>query len=324
MESDVRASIADAQEDPYATPQAPAAYSEGYATGGYRQYAERVPRYTGSAPPADPASGQLDQAPDRAPAEQLPPDRAPTDQVPTDQMTTDQMTTDQMTTDQTPVDQESGQFPPGPTAVQEAAVSQPQPYPADPYAAETPAYGAEQPAYGGEAEARFEPRTNALPTVPPTGGQPSAAPGHEPSIPPSLVSMLDNGYGHHTEPIGRPGYPPGQPAPQRPQPAQPRPARPGAGNPAVLAAVVLTTLLAVVPSVWLVYDAIAGGDRVSASGAVAGTLMLIGLPTLAAGLYPMVGGGAESPDGARAVLRAPLAYLLVGLVLLVAAGLAAS
>jgi hypothetical protein len=134
--------------------------------------------------------------------------------------------------------------------------------------------------------------------------------------------MLDNEYGHRTEPINRPGYAPGGPAPQRPAPSRPAPQ--GSSNPAVLAAVVLGTLLAVVPSVWVVYDAVFGGDRVSASGAVAGTLMLVGLPTLAAGLHPLISGGAAAPDGARAVLRAPLAYLLVGLVLLLAAGLAAS
>jgi hypothetical protein len=299
VEDEGRANIAESQQRPYA----PDTAAEGYTPGPYRQYAERVPRYTAPAPDVP---GRSDQPPAPDPAA----GRTPADQTLTGELPVAPAATGQAgraATDQPPAEPVTD-----PSANQTAAPEAPvaQPYPTDPTTY-------------GEAEVRFEPRTNALPTVPRTGGQPGGQPTGEPSLPPSLSSMLD----HRTEPIGRPGYQPGQQAPQQvPQQRQRarRSAQPGSGNPAVRAAVVLFTLLAAVPPVWVLYDGLAGGDRISAAGVIGGTLMLIGLPALAAGLYPIVNGAAEPPDGVWAWLRPPLVYLPIGLVLLVAAGLAAS
>ncbi|MGH3741126.1 MAG: hypothetical protein ACRDT1_07310, partial [Micromonosporaceae bacterium] len=97
---------------------------------------------------------------------------------------------------------------------------------------------------------------------------------------------------------------------------------------AVLVPVVLLTLLASAPPVLLLYQTGFEGSGVSASGVIGGTLMLIGLPMLAAGLYPMLSGRppAGSPqrlNGWQLASRPPSVYLMVGLVLLVAAALAA-
>jgi hypothetical protein len=62
------------------------------------------------------------------------------------------------------------------------------------------------------------------------------------------------------------------------------------------------------------------------AGAVLGALFaMVGIPLTAVGLYALVTGpsAASGPNAVGAWLRTPLAYLPVGLVLLVAAGLAA-
>lgn len=83
---------------------------------------------------------------------------------------------------------------------------------------------------------------------------------------------------------------------------------------------VLTVLLEAV-AVRLLVDAVVGGP-VLVGGAVAGTFLALGLPPFAAGLYAFVTTGrAVEP---RALLRPPVGYLTVGLVLFLAAGLAAA
>lgn len=67
------------------------------------------------------------------------------------------------------------------------------------------------------------------------------------------------------------------------------------------------------------------GDPVIPSSAVAGICLLLGLPAVAVGLYGLVTGAGRLPEQppAWAWVRPPVGYLTVGLVLFVAAGLAA-
>jgi hypothetical protein len=59
-------------------------------------------------------------------------------------------------------------------------------------------------------------------------------------------------------------------------------------------------------------------------GTIASTLMIIALPMFALGMYALAGGAAVTPgQGVRAWLRTPLAYLPLGLILFLAAALAA-
>jgi hypothetical protein len=53
--------------------------------------------------------------------------------------------------------------------------------------------------------------------------------------------------------------------------------------------------------------------------------MIIALPMFAVGIYALAGGAAVAPgQGVRAWLRTPLAYLPLGLILFLAAALAAA
>ena len=133
----------------------------------------------------------------------------------------------------------------------------------------------------------------------------------EPGIPPSVAAMLGSEDQYRTR----------QATYQRGAPV-------GAGQPTAASgarqiAVVLVTLLAAVPSVLLLYHSLFVGEGVSVSGAIGGTLMLIGLPMLAVGLSPVISGRSSAPSAWSALLRPPWVYLIVGLVLLLAAGLAA-
>ena len=85
---------------------------------------------------------------------------------------------------------------------------------------------------------------------------------------------------------------------------------------AVVVAVV--TVLLMVPVVMLLIQATFVDDA-AARGIVPAVLLALGLPLTGAGLYALAGGG---PVTREALLRPPVAYLPVGLVLLLAAALA--
>jgi hypothetical protein len=182
------------------------------------------------------------------------------------------------------------QYPPEPT-----------PYVPEPYASEVPP----------SRESAFS--AQSLGTVP----QEHPAPPPPPAPPPTMADPESTG-GFHTEAIDRAALrrPPGVSAPR---PTVYRARR--AGIMGALAAV------AVVAELFLVRVLLAGEfGHVVAPGAVLGGLFaMTGIPLVAMGLYGlMTGAAAAGPTPAPAWLRTPLAYLPIGLVLLVAAGLAAA
>lgn len=154
------------------------------------------------------------------------------------------------------------------------------------------------------------------------GGRPSPVPGVGPvSGPP---------------PVGPPDLPP-PPPPPPPRPAPPRPvAAPGSPGPvgdslyrskrpAVAALFWVPALLLEIPALLLLFDGLFGTDLASPSAVAAAVCLLLALPLLAAGLYAVATGAvrAAGPNSIQAWLRPPVAYLTVGILLLLAAGLAA-
>ncbi|MGI5213693.1 hypothetical protein [Plantactinospora sp. CA-290183] len=91
-------------------------------------------------------------------------------------------------------------------------------------------------------------------------------------------------------------------------------------RPAVALLLALLTVIFEVPAVRVLLDS-AVGDQVSPSGVLAGTFLALGLPIFASGLYGLITTTALSDTG-RVWLRPPVGYLVTGLVLFVAAGLA--
>lgn len=129
----------------------------------------------------------------------------------------------------------------------------------------------------------------------------------------------------------RSGLPiPEDPVARRP-PAAAAPGSPGpAGEmyrskrPATAALFGVAAAILELPALLLLLDS-AFGEQVSASGVISAAAVMAALPLLAVGLYAVATGAvrAAGPNSAQAWLRPPVAYLSVGLVLMVAAGLAA-
>ena len=109
--------------------------------------------------------------------------------------------------------------------------------------------------------------------------------------------------------------------------ANPTPAGDGiyrARRPAVAALVGIGAAVLAVPALRILLRS-AFGPVMSVSGTIASLLLLVALPLAAIGLYGLATGAARVPDApvTHTWLRPPLAYLVIGVVLLVAAGFAA-
>jgi hypothetical protein len=95
-------------------------------------------------------------------------------------------------------------------------------------------------------------------------------------------------------------------------------------RPTVAIPLAVATVLLALPAVRLLLSS-AFGSTLSAAGVISAIFTLIGLPMVAAGLYGLLTGALRVPQapGVAAWLRTPMAYLPIGLVLFIAAGLAA-
>jgi hypothetical protein len=98
------------------------------------------------------------------------------------------------------------------------------------------------------------------------------------------------------------------------------PRRPAAG-----AVIAIGVVVAALPVLRILLDGLFG-PTLSASGVISAVLVLLGLPLGGLGLHGLASGAARAADAParEAWLRPPVAYLTVGLILFVAAGLAAS
>jgi hypothetical protein len=137
------------------------------------------------------------------------------------------------------------------------------------------------------------------------------------------------GIGSPSVPQAMPGGPPlsGSPVANPPAPAPGSAPREGVyrtRRPGLALLYLIGVALGEWPAIRLFADG-ALGDNVSSSAAVAGLFLVIGLPLFGRGLFALQAGAGRIPDprAGHGWLQPPIAYLTVGLVLLLAAGLAA-
>ena len=164
-------------------------------------------------------------------------------------------------------------------------------------------------------------------TVGPRSGEP---------LPPGTAAATAGPPG--PAPMPPPFPPPGAPQPPGPVPAAPAgpagdptgqlpPVRPPgvyrSRHPALIAALAVMAVLVEVSGLRLFIAAFA---HASVSGTVASSLLVMGVPMFALGMYALLTGAAAAPGqpAVRPWLRSPLAYLPVGLILLIAAAVAAA
>jgi len=150
----------------------------------------------------------------------------------------------------------------------------------------------------------------------PEGGPPPPDAVNAPTGAMPPVAPRDDAQRFHTEPIDRSAL-------RRPA------AAPTAGDgvyrtrrPAMALVYGVLTVIFEIGALRIFLDSMFTGDLVI-SGIVSGTFLIAGLPLLAAGLYGATTGGTRA-DGPGGWLRPPAVYLIAGLGLLIAAGLAAA
>lgn len=207
--------------------------------------------------------------------------------------------------------------------------------PVSPAAAPDPHYGDPELAAASRMERGHDPhsRQGGEPMLP--GGNPGQPPAQGIDEPTQLHNPVQHQQHHQVHhqpqpPQGSQHHPQQHHAPQqqngprRNYPEQVgegvyRRSRPGLG---ILLAIVTVAMLALVGI--MLASQLAAGGPLSPSAVISATFALVGLPMAAWGLYPLLGMGSQSgPEHYSALLRAPYVYLLTGLVLLLAAGLAA-
>lgn len=189
----------------------------------------------------------------------------------------------------------------------------------------------------GDPSVRYQPEKTrpAAPAVPQPGpsgaGGPTPGP-YPPSGPqpgafasdPGPADGADAATRFHTEPIDRAALrrSPGMGAPAAPVPPAPEGAVYRTRRAGIAA---LLVIIAIIAEILFVRILLAGefGDSFQAHEVLTGIFGMTGAPLTTMGLYGLMTGAAAGPTPGRSWLRTPLAYLPVGLLLLIASALAA-